>query len=244
MWQLFLFRTICQRFLHSARPPLLVFLWSLVIMKEKIIENISIPGAYYITRLCGGAAVSRVVYRFKRSKSMRDSEVAEKAEEFCTAQKITTSPVEIVKICNHMGLQVFEEYMEPGTSGLIVVDEQEWVKYGTNQFIVVNLAEAATRRRFTIAHELAHFVLHRNGELLFAHRDTQGSDVCLKSENEANYFASIVLMPEQLVMERVTEISNGAWRELPDFILVKETAGFFAVSESAARVRLKHLGII
>lgn len=176
---------------------------------------------------------------------MRQSEVKRKAEEFCMANGINGYPVEIVRICNENGLKVFEEYLDSDVSGLVIVDDKVWEKYDTNQFIIVNLAESAARRRFTIAHELAHFILHRNGNNLYAHRDmTNGGTVRGSIEQEANYFAANVLMPERFVREKVEDIKNEIWGTLPNFVLVREIADYFVVSEAAAEVRLKQLEII
>lgn len=176
---------------------------------------------------------------------MKQSEVKKKAEDFCNKNGINSYPVEIVRICKENGLKVFEEYLEPDVSGLIVVDEKNWSKYDTKQFILVNLAESAARRRFTIAHELAHFILHRNGNQLYAHRDMSNEGSVRSSiEQEANYFAANVLMPEALVREKVDDLKNEIWGTLPNFVLVREIADNFAVSESAAEVRLRQLELI
>lgn len=176
---------------------------------------------------------------------MKQSEVKKIAEEFCEKNSINSYPVEIVRICKENGLTVFEEYMDADVSGLIVVDEKEWPKYETNQFIIVNLTESAVRRRFTIAHELAHFILHRNGNSLYAHRDMVADGTVKKSvEQEANYFAANVLMPEKLIKEKVEELKDSVWGKLPNFVLIKEIADYFVVSEAAAEVRLKQLDII
>ena len=63
--------------------------------------------------------------------------------------------------------------------------------------------------RFTIAHELAHYILHRNGNKLYAHRDSDVEGVIKSSiEREANFFAANVLMPEKLIEEKVEDISK------------------------------------
>lgn len=176
---------------------------------------------------------------------MRQSEVENKALEFCNSNGINSYPVEIIKICNNNGLKVFEEYLPRDLSGLIVVDDKKWAKYDTSQFILVNLADSAVRRRFTIAHELAHYVLHRNGHTLYAHRDGDVEGVIKSSiEREANFFAANVLMPEHLIKEKVEDIKHDVWGKVPNFVLIKEIADYFAVSEAAAEVRLKQLDII
>lgn len=170
--------------------------------------------------------------------------IKERAEQFCSQNGIVEYPVEIVRICNENGLKVFEEYLGSDVSGLIVLDDKEWPKYETNQFIVVNLAELAERRRFTIAHELAHFVLHRNGSTLYAHRDmANGLASRSRIEQEANYFAANILMPEILMREKVQDIKEKAWGSLSDYTLIRELADSFVVSKSAVEIRLKQLRI-
>ena len=176
---------------------------------------------------------------------MKRNEIKERAMKFCQDNNIDSYPVEIVKICNEQGLKVFEEYLKPDESGLIVVDNKKWDKYDSDKFIVVNSYESATRRRFTIAHELAHFVLHKGENVLYAHRDmTDNRGDNAEIEREANYIAANVLMPEELVINRVEEIRRNAAGSTPSFLLAKLIADDFYVSESAAEVRLKQLGII
>lgn len=176
---------------------------------------------------------------------MRREQIREIAMKFCDENEIDSYPVEIVKLCNKKGLKVFEQYLKPNESGLIVVDAHKWEKYESDKFIVVNLSEPATRRRFTIAHELAHFILHKGENTLYAHRDmtdNSGNDAAI--EREANYFAANVLMPEKLIKNRVEEIRQNTVGSTPSFVLAKMIADDFYVSESAAEVRLRQLGII
>lgn len=175
---------------------------------------------------------------------MTNSKIQEEAEKFCMENGISSIPVEIIRICNDLGIKVFETYIEENISGLVVVDEKKWEKYDSDKFILVNLSESPARRRFTIAHELAHYVLHRDGQKLYAHRDMKaGSENKAKIESEANYFAANILMPESEVKRCVEE-----WKmevgKIPTFILTKKIADTFVVSESAAGVRLRQLGII
>lgn len=78
--------------------------------------------------------------------------------------------------------------------------------------IWVNAAEARewpTRRRFTIAHEIGHWVLHQRGQTsLFCRHgsvEAPGGDEADKRppldpiEEEANYFAAGLLMPARLI---------------------------------------------
>ena len=105
--------------------------------------------------------------------------------------------------------------------------------------IWVNAREAAEspgRRRFTIAHELGHWVC----QVLEGHRATvycrpadlmEGADRAL--EREANVFAAELTMPEPLV--------RAEWERHPS---VPEMAARFAVSEAAMHWRLFNLRVV
>lgn len=175
---------------------------------------------------------------------MTNKEIREKALIFCKENNINSAPVEIIRVCNNYGIKVFETYLKEDVSGLIIVGDKKWDEYDSDKFILVNLSESAARRRFTIAHELAHYILHRNGDTLYAHRDmnTDGENKT-KIEREANYFAANILMPEAEVKNFVENVRSFVIGKVPSFILVKEVADAFAVSESAADVRLRQLGI-
>ena len=176
---------------------------------------------------------------------MRKSEILAKAVEFCNKNHIDSYPVQIIKLCNEQGLKVFEDFLAPDVSGMIIVDDQVWPKYGTNKFIVVNLSESPMRRRFTIAHELGHFILHKDSNTLYAHRDMVNTLELKNSiEAEANYFAANILMPEELVRYAIEDIEEQSLGRAPEFLLIKEIADRFAVSEAAAKVRLKQLNAL
>ena len=95
--------------------------------------------------------------------------------------------------------------LEPGQtfSGLLLADRGE---------IWVNAAEARRwppRRRFTIGHELGHWMMHRSGERSLFCRSTtvqpdeqpeQGAAVAIPDiEEEASVFAAALLMPAHLI---------------------------------------------
>lgn len=169
--------------------------------------------------------------------------IRKKAEEFCKENGIDSAPVEIIRICNDLGIKVFENYLKEDVSGLIIVDDKKWEEYDSDKFILVNLYESAARRRFTVAHELAHYILHRNGNKLYAHRDMNTNDTLPTIEREANYFAANILMPEEVLKDFIWDVKVNSVGKVPRFIMAKKVADAFAVSEAAAEVRLKQLGM-
>jgi IrrE N-terminal-like domain len=144
-----------------------------------------------------------------------------------TIKRLQTSPpVNIVGIAKYLGLGVWEDAeLPPGIAGKLFRD----VKNGGNigYSIVVRAQDPWVRKRFTVAHELAHYILHRN---MF--RDVLVDDALYRSglssqiEAQANGLAADLLMPWQLL----AKISD-----LP----VAELAARFQVSEEAMRIRLR-----
>ena len=101
--------------------------------------------------------------------------------------------------------------------------------------IGVNQAHHPLRQRFTIAHELGHFLLgHGLGE---EHQEETVDDVFDKPrpiEREANRFASALLMPEAWVKKHVKK----------DGMEIEQLAKAFGVSKQAATIRLLELKLI
>lgn len=172
---------------------------------------------------------------------MTKGKIVELAKEFCSKNRIADYPVHIVDLCKQYGIDVFEKYLTPGVSGFIVIQEENFKDYGSNHVIVANLHDSASRRRFTIAHELAHFILHKKpDEALFAHRDAGQTNYM---EYEANTFAANILMPEDLVKDVLSQIESEDG-ELFISTKIRCVSDAFAVSTAAARVRLEQLKMI
>lgn len=174
--------------------------------------------------------------------SLSDRQIEEIADDICTSFGVTEYPVKIVELCNKHRLDVYEEFLPESVSGLIVVQDQNFHKFPSGRVIVTNLRDSAKRRRFTIAHELAHYILHRKeDEPLYAHRDAGQSD---QQEHEANVFASCILMPKYLVKNAAERLHEISWGYASDAELIRYIADEFAVSVDAARIRLSKLGML
>lgn len=138
----------------------------------------------------------------------------------------TAAPVNIVGIAKFLGLEVWEDRSLPsGISGKLFKDKRNG---GTGGYsIVVRAQDATVRKRFTVAHEVAHYLLHRH---LFAEILTDDalyrSGLSTQEEAQANGFAADLLMPWHLL----SPISD-----LP----THELARRFEVSEEAMDIRLR-----
>ncbi|MEN2977339.1 ImmA/IrrE family metallo-endopeptidase [Tistrella bauzanensis] len=138
-----------------------------------------------------------------------------------------SAPVKIVAIARDLGLRVWTEPLPDALSGKLVRDPERAGASGWA--IIVNAQHVKARRRFTIAHEIAHFLLHRDQALQGVQDDAfYRSHLSGAIETEANRFAAQLLMPWPLIRslnaEGVTEI--------------RDLAARLEVSETAMRIRL------
>lgn len=117
---------------------------------------------------------------------------------------------------------------------------------GKPTVIGVNAHHHPNRQRFTLAHELGHFVLH---DITDVHVDqfvmrlrnsASGSGEDL-NEVEANRFAAALLMPKNLISE---EIERLGLDDLSDDWSIQQLAKQFQVSVQAMSLRLPSLGYV
>jgi Zn-dependent peptidase ImmA (M78 family) len=103
------------------------------------------------------------------------------------------------------------------SSGIIVVELDEIEKFDGVSFItdngyptiVINKNFSNDRKRFTIAHELGHLLMHSlNNPAIPEHRDEK------VLENEANIFAAEFLMPKQYIINSLRNLKLSDLGEL------------------------------
>lgn len=101
--------------------------------------------------------------------------------------------------------------------------------------IGVNSKHSRTRQKFSMAHEFAHYQLHRGNLASFAEgeRILHRSDERNTIEYQANNFAAELLMPEDMYRAEV----RAAHGDVPTI------ADRFGVSQLAVRYRAKNLGM-
>lgn len=116
--------------------------------------------------------------------------------------------------------------MESSQSGTLSYKDGFWV-------IQINQNHNKKRQRFTLAHELAHYILHKEQNSDFKDAVFFRNEVRDSMEYIANEFASQLLMPEQNV-KKVIEEEN--IRNIGDL------AELFGVSAAAMKYRILSLG--
>jgi Zn-dependent peptidase ImmA (M78 family) len=141
------------------------------------------------------------------------------------------------------------------TLGMTVVERPQLSKsgYGTisglllrregSTICIINKDHPPTRRRYSIAHEIGHFMLHPPEEAYIdvAARSDKSSDGTDPREIEANAFAAVLLMPEHLLRQRVPRPLDISFEDDADAI--RQLAKAFHVSTTAMTYRLLNLGL-
>lgn len=160
--------------------------------------------------------------------------------EILAKKNLAALPIDIEQISRSIGLNVVEYPFQEDISGVLVINEK-------GATIGYNANESSVRRRFSIAHELGHFILHSEknatgmfmDRLLFRKNITTYSTKEESIEREANFFAANLLMPEELVVSEVNKLNPNR----DDDENIKLLAKKFDVSVSAMTYRLVNLGM-
>lgn len=142
-------------------------------------------------------------------------------EEQSIIQEFQSSfPVPVGAIAKKLGIIVKRSTLKPGISGSIKENDGEVI-------IKVNRHDSLERQRFTLAHEISHFLLHRN-LLVNGIEDTVlfRSSLSNALEAEANRLAADIVMPFSLIAsvdlpdslrfeEKVEHIANLSQLSIP-----------------------------
>jgi Zn-dependent peptidase ImmA (M78 family) len=140
-------------------------------------------------------------------------------------------PVKLGQLAKALGVSIKISSMRTGISGQISREDGEYV-------IRVNRNEARERQRFTISHELAHFLLHRN---VIDSSPSGITDTVLyrsgepeRIEFEANRLAAEIVMPMPLI-KRELEVNFGG---IVTEATIEALAARFEVSKAAMEIKL------
>lgn len=154
------------------------------------------------------------------------SDIRRQAARLLDSAGISHEPVSLRDVVSALNLELVTRTREPFTS------EAALEPLGDGRAIVLNGPGDSSRKRFTIAHEIGHFVLHP--ERCRPERGGAANEAGRAEEREADTFAAELLMPEHLVREAVREHGPDATR----------LADRFEVSRKAMQTRLRSLGLV
>lgn len=145
--------------------------------------------------------------------------------DYAKSLNITLVPFDLDGFINRIDIDLVKTVLDDDISGkLQKTNEGKWV-------ITVNSIHHIKRQRFTLAHELGHYFLHRNRAIEFVDEALYRSTHMDSMEYEANNFAGALLMPKAVISEFIAK--HGASAEL--------ISEHFNVSVLAAKIRVETL---
>jgi len=105
-----------------------------------------------------------------------------------------SAPVDVEGIAKALNIKIRYAPLKKEVSGMIECKNDEY-------FISINSNDSSTRQRFTLAHELGHYIYHRDKirDIIEDNKLYRSSNISNQEETKANQFAASVLMPEELI---------------------------------------------
>jgi len=178
------------------------------------------------------------------------SEIVSIIQKILSDYKVIAPPIQPDKIAESLGLEIVYKKFSDGVSGALIL------KQDSKPIIVVNEDHSPVRKRFTIAHELGHFILKHGRDGLFIDkkehfifRNELSATGEERQEVEANAFAAALLMPEEMVKREMAKLSSIGFDlynddEDGDLRIIKELAKKFKVSKAAMTFRIANLNLL
>jgi len=147
--------------------------------------------------------------------------------DFAKKHCIELCPLDVSALTKLLNIKMRLEPLKGDDSGCLYKDKK------TNEWIMlINSQHHQNRQRFTIAHELGHFIKHSGQNDFFKDEVFFRNNESNIIEVEANKFASELLMPKETFESFVQNNSQ----------IVSEIAQYFGVSAMAVRIRAQQLG--
>lgn len=137
---------------------------------------------------------------------MKLNEIFEKINYFAS-----NIPVDVEGLALALDLKVERQNLSDEICGMIKKADNSYI-------IIVNQNHPQTRQRFTISHELGHYIYHRNkigdgivDNALYRQTTYSGitnNDINARDEQQANNFAANLLMPSSSIDKIIKELGS------------------------------------
>jgi Zn-dependent peptidase ImmA (M78 family) len=133
--------------------------------------------------------------------------------------------IDVEAIAWHLGATVKYDHLKDCEARIVGTDD--------NAIITVDKRASVQRQRFSICHELGHWIYHRR-RLLYcqANEIERPSADGMTAERAADRFASELLMPEYLFVPIVESLGR------PSMVVVRKVSEMFNTSQTATAIRL------
>ena len=143
---------------------------------------------------------------------VRNQFVRQMARKILAESKVKSPPVDLLQILSTHGIAYEEVEDFPDTVDALIVED------GPKIYAAVNARQHPHRRRFSLAHELGHYFMHRDGmpeepiTIDNPPSDDLGAATKSPAEIEADLFAGELLVPLEMlkphVQKRIPELSK------------------------------------
>ncbi len=170
---------------------------------------------------------------------MRRKLISDCVNDLLKNHSIRKPPVRVDRIAKKIGIKIQQKAFENELSGVLIRKNDQAV-------IGINRDHHENRQRFTVAHELGHFFLHEGNKVFIDQnykinqRNSVSSTGDDGEEVEANFFASLLLMPSKFITKDLKKLESmdleNDENALPTFI--KELAEEYGVSTQAMAIRI------
>ena len=200
-------------------------LWQGIIM-DKTIQNM--------------AKIREEIQSRNQEKKYDVNEMPEVAQMILDRLGIEEVPIPIVAIMKSLNFQVVAGELKDEISGVIGIDDDLAKNFKSSKVIAINNKDNVGHQRFTMAHELAHYLFDFDVSNQIVYYNTYNT---FEDENEeerrANYFAANLLMPEKKFKKEFDNvvIKNNL------YVTVEKLSQIFQVSGEAVRRRISELSL-
>ncbi|MBE7172349.1 MAG: ImmA/IrrE family metallo-endopeptidase [Williamsia sp.] len=149
-------------------------------------------------------------------------------------------PIQVEYVAARCDIKLLSYDLGENISGVLITEKgKSTIGYNKN--------EPRVRNRFTIAHELGHYILHKDELDFFVdkafkvmYRGNNVPGINFTHEKQANEFAACLLMPEHLLRKEIDDLDL----DYTDEDAIKTLAKKFDVSTIAMSIRIAKLGLL
>ena len=166
-------------------------------------------------------------------------QIRKKVEDVLHEHDLFMAPIDIEKLAEKLNIQIQHKRLEDDVSGFLLIKQP-------NAIVMLNEMHHKNRQRFTLAHEIGHYILHKNLDSLFIEKGLtyfRSKNYPIENyeiEKEANCFAAELLMPKKIISKLILEKSLDISHESDFSSLAKK----LEVSERALAIRLMGLNYL
>ena len=181
----------------------------------------------------------------KKNNYFKDFYDVEKIEIIATEIRemfgLKETPTQIANILNKVGFKIYSLEMDETLSGRIGIANEFKEILGSKKILQINSKDNRGHQRFTMAHELGHYIFDYDGHNRYANAYSLAEDdVNSPGEIRVNRFAAALLMPKNIFVDKYTARKTLG---LDEVSICKSLAEEFEVSETAVSKRIIELGL-